>query len=147
MLRKLSLTMLETDHRDSLKGIIALIDPKAVQRSKLFLGVIIVGTIATVVTMLLTNVIRITSIQMAATLATFVIIASVATIVAFLIYVILLILTVNTGIPYVGLPSLRFVKRVIKIKDVIFDELSDLERKRFQEIVDYWETKLNKGGD
>lgn len=139
--------MLDKEHKDNLKGIIALIDPKAVRRSKLFLGVIVIGTIASVVTMLLMNVIHITSIQMAATLAAFVIITSVSTIAAFLIYVILLMITLNTGIPYVGLPSLEFVKRIIKIKDVIFNELSDLEKKRFQEIIDYWNHKLEKGGD
>lgn len=139
--------MLDKKHKDNLKGIIALIDPKAVRRSKLFLGVIVIGTIASVVTMLLMNVIHITSIQMAATLAAFVIITSVSTIAAFLIYVILLMITLNTGIPYVGLPSLEFVKRIIKIKDVIFNELSDLEKKRFQEIIDYWNHKLKKGGD
>jgi len=139
--------MLDKEHKDNLKGIIALIDPKAVRRSKLFLGVIVIGTIASVVTMLLMNVIHITSIQMAATLAAFVIITSVSTIAAFLIYVILLMITLNTGIPYVGLPSLEFVKRIIKIKDVIFNELSDLEKKRFQEIIDYWNHKFKKGGD
>ena len=130
-----------------LKGIIALIDPKAVLRARIFLWIIVVGTIASVMTMLLMNMIHITSIQMAATLAAFVIIISVGTLVTFIIYVLLLIMTMNTGVPYVGLPSLRFVKRVINIKDAIFEELSDLERERFQEIVDYWEYKLNKGGN